>query len=127
HPLLDATLLRGRGPAGAAGAHDPRGHPGSDRMRVTRVQVDLPLAAGAVVALPADAAAYLARVLRLRSGGAFVLFTGDGNDYEARRLAIGKRGAEAEVVGGRAVDNESPLRIVLLQGIARGEKMDLVL
>ena len=96
-------------------------------MRVTRVQVDLPLAAGAVVALPADAAAYLARVLRLRSGDAFVLFNGDGNDYEARLLAIGKRGAEAEVVGVRPVDNESPLRIVLLQGIARGEKMDLVL
>src|SRR5690606_39353176 len=47
--------------------------------------------------------------------------------YEARLLAIGKRGAEAEVVGVRPVDNESPLRIVLLQGIARGEKMDLVL
>src|SRR5690606_40538354 len=32
-----------------------------------------------------------------------------------------------EVLESRAVDNESPLRIVLLQGIARGEKMDLIL
>ena len=96
-------------------------------MRVTRVYVELPLSAGAVVALPPDASAYLARVLRLRSGDPFVLFNGDGHDYEARLLAIGKRGAEAEVVGVRPVDNESPLRIVLLQGIARGEKMDLIL
>lgn len=96
-------------------------------MRVTRVHVDLPLAAGATVALPADAAAYLSRVLRLGSGDAFVLFNGDGHDYDARLAAVDKRGAEARVLAARPVDRESPLRIVLLQGIARGEKMDLVL
>jgi 16S rRNA (uracil1498-N3)-methyltransferase len=42
-------------------------------------------------------------------------------------LSAGKRGVEAEIVGVRETGNESPLRIVLLQGIARGEKMDLIL
>lgn len=96
-------------------------------MRVTRVFVDAPLAVGAKLALPGDVTAYLSRVLRLRPGDACVLFNGDGNDYDARLLALDKRGAEAEVVDVAAVANESPLRIVLLQGIARGEKMDLVL
>src|SRR5690606_1882465 len=41
--------------------------------------------------------------------------------------AVGKREVSAEVVSASTVDNESPLRIVLLQGIARGEKMDLIL
>ncbi|MCC7250097.1 MAG: 16S rRNA (uracil(1498)-N(3))-methyltransferase [Lysobacter sp.] len=96
-------------------------------MRLTRVFVDAPLAPGARVVLPESAGAHLVRVLRLREGEACVLFNGDGRDYDARLLAANKRGVEAEVLDARATDNESPLRIVLLQGIARGEKMDLIL
>lgn len=96
-------------------------------MRVTRVHVGQPLAIGATVALPEEAVAHLVRVLRLQPGDACTLFNGDGNDYQARLLAVGKRGADVEVVAAHAVDNESPLRIVLLQGIARGEKMDWIL
>ena len=97
-------------------------------MRLTRLHVDAPLAPGARVALPEDAAAHLQRVLRLQPGDPCVLFNGDGNDYESRLLAAGKRGHEAEVVSVRpAAAAESPLRIVLLQGIARGEKMDWIL
>src|SRR5690606_14506617 len=55
------------------------------------------------------------------------LFNGDGNDYDARIVAIGKRVGEVEVLDRRAVESESPLRITLVQGIARGEKMDLIL
>ncbi len=96
-------------------------------MRLTRVFVDLPLAPGARVVLPESAGAHLVRVLRLREGEACVLFNGDGHDYDATLLSAGKRGVEAQVNDVRAVDNESPLRLVLLQGIARGEKMDLIL
>ena len=95
-------------------------------MRLTRVFVDLPLAPGARVVLPESAGAHLVRVLRLREGEACVLFNGDGHDYDATLLSAGKRGVEAQVNGVRIVDNESPLRLVL-QGIARGEKMDLIL
>ncbi len=96
-------------------------------MRVIRAFVDLPLAAGQCIELPDDAAAHLVRVLRLREGDACVLFNGDGHDHDARLTSAGKRGASAEIVATRAVDVESPLRIVLLQGIARGEKMDWIL
>jgi 16S rRNA (uracil1498-N3)-methyltransferase len=96
-------------------------------MRLTRVFIDQPLRTGARAALPESAGAHLVRVLRLREGEACVLFNGDGNDYDARLLTANKRGVEAEVLNARAVDNESPLRLVLIQGIARGEKMDLIL
>lgn len=96
-------------------------------MRMIRAFVDAPLAVGQRVTLPENAAAHLVRVLRLREGDACVLFNGDGRDYDARLLEAGKRGAVADVVNARDVDNESTLRIVLLQGIARGEKMDLIL
>ena len=96
-------------------------------MRLTRCHVDLPLGTGAEVSLPEDVGAHLLRVLRLRVGDECVLFNGDGHDYRARIVALGKREASAEVLEVRRIDNESPLRISLLQGIARGEKMDWIL
>jgi len=96
-------------------------------MRLTRLHVDLPLAPGADVALPEGAAAHLVRVLRLGVGDACVLFNGDGHDYAATVAATGKREVRVRVGAATKIDRESPLRIVLLQGIARGEKMDLIL
>lgn len=96
-------------------------------MRLTRVHVDAALAPGTELALPENAAAHLTRVLRLTVGDECVLFNGDGRDHAARIVAVDKRGVRVAVADARAVDNESPLRITLLQGVARGEKMDLIL
>lgn len=96
-------------------------------MRLTRSHVDLSLADGARITLPEDSAAHLVRVLRLREGDACVLFNGDGRDYPARLVQAGKREAVVELGDALPAGNESPLRITLLQGIARGEKMDLIL
>lgn len=96
-------------------------------MRIIRSHVDLPLAVGQRVTLPEESSLHLLRVLRLAPGDAVTLFNGDGHDYTARLLTAAKRGAEAEITGRQAVPRESPLRIILAQGLARGEKMDLVL
>ena len=96
-------------------------------MRQNREYIEAALAIGARVALPETAAAHLLRVLRLGVGDPCVLFNGDGRDYDCRITAAGKRGGEVEVLAAREVDNESALRIVLLQGVARGEKMDWIL
>lgn len=96
-------------------------------MRIIRSHVDQPLAVGQCLTLPEDSSAHLLRVLRLAPGDAVTLFNGDGFDYTARLLTAAKRGAQAEVTGRERVERESPLRITLVQGVARGEKMDLVL
>ena len=96
-------------------------------MRVTRSYVDLPLAPGVHLALPEEASSHLLRVLRLRVGDRCVLFNGDGHDYEVVLTKADKRGGVVEVMERRVVETESPLRITLVQGIARGEKMDLIL
>jgi 16S rRNA (uracil1498-N3)-methyltransferase len=97
-------------------------------MRIPRIHVPQPLVAGTRVALPAAAAAHLAQVLRLRPGDAVLLFDGDGGEFAAEIESIGRGGGSAHVrraVPGRAV--ESPLRVTLAQGVARGEKMDWIL
>lgn len=96
-------------------------------MRLTRIHLDAPLREGAEVTLPDAASEHLLRVLRLREGDACIAFNGDGHDYAATVVAIGKRGGRLRIGAGQHVDNESPLRITLLQGVARGEKMDWIL
>ena len=96
-------------------------------MRLTRSFVAQPLSVGSTITLPEDAAAHLVRVLRLQAGDPCVLFNGDGFDREARIASVSKREVLADIIASRQVDNESPLAITLLQGIARGEKMDLIL
>ena len=96
-------------------------------MRLTRVHVPQPLSEGAEVVLPDGPAAHLTRVLRLAAGDACIVFNGDGFDYAATLASVGKREARLRIGAPTPVDRESPLRLVLLQGVARGEKMDLIL
>jgi 16S rRNA (uracil1498-N3)-methyltransferase len=95
-------------------------------MRLTRVYVDATLATGARVALAGPAAAHVRRVLRLEAGDALTLFNGDGLDYPSRIASSGRDAVEVEVLGTAAARAESPLAITLVQGIARAERMDLV-
>lgn len=96
-------------------------------MRTVRHFVDCALAEGSRIALPEDAVAHLVRVLRMGVGDPITLFNGDGFDYPARISSLSKKSAEAQVTAQCEVGNESPLRLTLAQGIARGEKMDLIL
>ncbi|MBD8525563.1 16S rRNA (uracil(1498)-N(3))-methyltransferase [Pseudomarimonas arenosa] len=96
-------------------------------MRTIRSFTEQALPIGTEVELEGHAAQHLVRVLRLRPGDAVVLFNGDGHDYRATLSQVGKRGCSAMIESAQAVHNESPLRLHLLQAIARGEKMDLIL
>jgi 16S rRNA (uracil1498-N3)-methyltransferase len=95
-------------------------------MRRPRVHVELPLAEGRRVALPAAARDRLLSVLRLRDGAPVVLFDGQGLDWPGR-LRVARSEAAVELGAPVAVDSESPLELTLVQAIARGEKMDLIL
>nr|WP_246505322.1 16S rRNA (uracil(1498)-N(3))-methyltransferase [Coralloluteibacterium stylophorae] len=94
---------------------------------MTRSHIAAPLAVGARLTLPEDASVHLLRVLRLQVGDACVLFNGDGHDYAARITGAQKKAAEVEIEGATPVATEAPLRIVLAQALARGDKMDLIL
>jgi 16S rRNA (uracil1498-N3)-methyltransferase len=96
-------------------------------MRLTRNYVPDALCVGGTLPLPEDVAVHLLRVLRLQVGDTCVLFNGDGHDYDARITQLGKRDAQVQIIAQRRLANESPLRITLLQGVARGEKMDWIL
>lgn len=95
-------------------------------MRIPRCFVHQPLHVGDAVDLPAPACEHLLRVLRLAQGAPLILCNGDGMDYHAQLAQIDRRGARARIERAQANLAESPLRIVLVQALARGEKMDWV-
>jgi 16S rRNA (uracil1498-N3)-methyltransferase len=95
-------------------------------VRVTRIHVPAPLEAGREIALPAQAGEHLTRVLRLEPGAALTLFNGAGGEYSATLATrIGKL-VHARVIAHDPIERESPLQVTLLQGVARGERMDLI-
>lgn len=96
-------------------------------MRLIRCHVDAALTPGLVLRLSEEKSQHLLRVLRLRADDKVTLFNGDGHDYAARITGTERKAVEVTVETAQARDNESPLAITLLQGVARGDKMDLIL
>jgi 16S rRNA (uracil1498-N3)-methyltransferase len=95
-------------------------------MRLTRVFVEQKLVAGKGVGLPEQAGLHLARVLRLDAGAPITLFDGTGGEYAGTLERDGKK-FWARVGAHTPIERESPLTITLVQGVARGERMDLIM
>jgi 16S rRNA (uracil1498-N3)-methyltransferase len=73
--------------------------------------------------LDSDAARHLSTVLRMREGERLCLFH-DGVEGEAIISALSKRGVTVSILSSNEVNRESPLHIMLAQGISRGDRMD---
>jgi 16S rRNA (uracil1498-N3)-methyltransferase len=95
-------------------------------MRLTRIHVPGALVPGTEILLPTQAGEHLTRVLRLPPGAPFTLFNGAGGEFAAALKAPAGKRVLAHVLAHTAVERESPLQITLLQGIARNERMDLI-
>ena len=96
-------------------------------MRVTRVHCGASLAGQSGAELEGAAANHVSRVLRLRTGAPITLFNGDGWDYPATITALDKGRVKVALHERVPARSESPLLLTLVQGVARGERMDLVI
>jgi 16S rRNA (uracil1498-N3)-methyltransferase len=95
-------------------------------MRLTRIYVTEALSPDTEQLLPRGAADHLLRVLRLRPGAELTLFDGRGGEYAARLVGAERGAARVEVGAHLPIERESPLAVTLLQGLVRGERMDLI-
>ena len=96
-------------------------------MRISRLYVDQILETGTHLSLDEKANHYLSKVLRLRAGDPLVLFNGDGSDYAAEIVSLDRNLAELAVNTRLPAAAESELKIILVQAISRGERMDQTL
>lgn len=94
---------------------------------VPRFYVDAPLRAGMSCELSADSAHHARHVLRLREGDALTLFDGRGGEYAGRFALLQKKRALVDLLEHRPIEREPPLRVVLVQGVSSGERMDFTI
>lgn len=98
-----------------------------DRMSTPRFYCESPLSAAATIELPERTFHHAVRVRRMRAGESLVLFRGDGDEATATLVDIRRNSADARIESIDAVDRESPLRVVLIQGISSADRMDYTL
>ncbi|MGA2654534.1 MAG: 16S rRNA (uracil(1498)-N(3))-methyltransferase [Gammaproteobacteria bacterium] len=79
------------------------------------------------VTLSPEAIRHVVNVLRLTTGAPIILFNGDNHEYFGELEIRDKRTALVHINNKIPHSRESPLKIHLAQGIARGEKMDFII
>ncbi|MFY3382664.1 16S rRNA (uracil(1498)-N(3))-methyltransferase, partial [Paracidovorax sp. MALMAid1276] len=88
-----------------------------------RFHCPAPLATGLELDLPPGAARHV-QVLRLQPGDALLLFNGEGGEFDATVLKMGRSDVRVLVGAHHAVEREAPRAVHLLAGITANERMD---
>jgi 16S rRNA (uracil1498-N3)-methyltransferase len=92
-----------------------------------RFHIRAKLGNGSEMRLPPEAAHHAGRVLRLDPGDAVALFDGHGGEFEARITRMEQGEVWVKTGAHRDVERESALRVVLVQGLSSGDRMDFTL
>ncbi|HEY5808003.1 MAG TPA: 16S rRNA (uracil(1498)-N(3))-methyltransferase [Povalibacter sp.] len=96
-------------------------------MRLNRIFCEGPLTNGATVPLSSAGAYHVARVLRMRPGAPLIVFDGTGIDHQAEIIEVEGDKVSVQLRQHTPGTGESPLKISLVQGISRSERMDWTL
>lgn len=88
-----------------------------------RFHVATPLTPDLLLSLPKDVVRHI-HVLRLQSSDEIILFDGNGGQFPAKLIEIGKRAATVQLGKREEREAEAPYSITLAQGVAGGDKMD---
>ena len=82
-----------------------------------------PLATGHALSLPAGAARHV-QVLRLQPGEVITLFNGEGGEFDATVIRMGRSDVEVAVGAHHPVERETVRAVHLLAGITANDRMD---
>jgi 16S rRNA (uracil1498-N3)-methyltransferase len=96
-------------------------------MRTPRLYLPQALARGETIQIGGQSAHHIKHVLRLRPGTGISVFDGQGNEYNAVLVTIDRAEVSAIIGEHAATIAEPALQITLAQGIARNDRMDIIL
>jgi len=69
---------------------------------------------------------HMVKVLRMQKGDKILLADGSGKQYEAEIKEIGNENVVAEIVKEKQANTEPPLKVILLQGLPKKDKMEFI-
>lgn len=93
-------------------------------MSITRLYYSGSIETGATIRLEKNASHHLVKVMRAKKDTSVILFNGDSFEYTATLLDENTKGCSVAVSNKTATLRESHLRITLIQGISRSDRMD---
>ena len=96
-------------------------------MRIPRIYCPVPLNIGSRIDLPPTALNRVVRVLRLKAGATLILFNGAAGEFHGVLATVTRSTATVNIQAYSPREAESPLPVLLAQGISRGERMDYTL
>ena len=96
-------------------------------MRIPRLYISQQLKTNDTLTVSGKPAHHVTHVLRLRTGATLYVFDGKGHEYKAVLDAIGRNEINIKLVATVVSQAEPALNICLVQGIARNDRMDLIL
>jgi len=79
------------------------------------------------VLIDGEEARHIATVLRSQPGDRIILFDGSEYEYEVKILSITSSVVVGQVLSSRLTTAEPPVVVTLVQGLAKGEKMDYII
>jgi 16S rRNA (uracil1498-N3)-methyltransferase len=88
-----------------------------------RLYLDAPLRADSELALPAGTARHV-QVLRLQPGETITLFNGQGGEWTAEILRMGRQSVEVRVSTHDPVERELPIAVTLVAGMPANDRFD---
>jgi len=91
-----------------------------------RLYLPLPLQADAEPVLPPGPSRH-AQVLRLQPGDALTLFNGDGGEWSAQVLRMGRSEVQVRVGEHHAIERELDVQVTLAVGMPANERMDALI
>ena len=78
------------------------------------------------ISITGEKSRYLTSVLRCRKGDDLIVFDGEGNCFRTSLIKSERKEVVVEIIGKFPCNPESSLDITLVQGLLKGEKMDMV-
>lgn len=91
---------------------------------MSRIFVHQKLEENSTITLKGEEHHYIKNVLRMKVGDPLFLFNGGPTEFKAHIADIDKTKTILSIIDGETVSKESPLEIVIGQGIPKGQKMD---
>ena len=92
-----------------------------------RIFLDGQPCGGASITLTGEKAHYLSAVLRCKAGDTIIITDSTGSVHKARLTSLTRKQATLAIDESCAPIPEPPLDIIVLQGLLKGERMDLVI